>query len=196
MNEHIKGLADQFGRMGYRAYAIDLYDGQRATKTSEARALMGEAMADPDGLLDRMEIVLKAMRDDNPEARRATIGWCFGGGWSLQAAINSPELVDAAVVYYGQLETDPAALAPIDAPVLGVFASRDGWITPALVEEFEAAMKQAGKEVEIAMYEADHAFANPSGDRFQLEDARDAWGKTIDFLNKHLAADSGDAAGE
>ena len=61
--------------------------------------------------------------------QRACLGWCFGGGWSLQLAMAAPDL-DAAVIYYGRLITDPKQLAGIGAPVLGMFGDRDSGIPP------------------------------------------------------------------
>ena len=113
------------------------------------------------------------------------IGWCFGGGWALQDAIAHTE-VDAAVIYYGHPVTDPAVLASIDAPLLGVFANQDQAIPPAAVDEFVAALETAGKSIELYRYDAVHAFANPSNAKYDEAAAADAWAHVRAFLAKHL----------
>ena len=116
-----------------------------------------------------------------------TIGWCFGGGWSLAASLANPEAVDATVIYYGRLETDPARLAALASPVLGLFGSEDRGIPASSVREFEAALASLGKPAEIVIYDgANHAFANPSGGRYDPEAAQDAWAKTKAFFAEHL----------
>ncbi|MCA9691007.1 MAG: dienelactone hydrolase family protein [Nannocystaceae bacterium] len=185
LNDHIKHWADRLAADGYAALAIDLYGGEVATTPDEAMALMkavDEARA--------REVLTAAHRllGEDPRigaTRRGVIGWCFGGGWSLQHAIATPDL-DAAVIYYGRLVTDEAALARIHAPLLGVFADQDQGIPPAAVEEFRAAVERAGKSIELHRYPANHAFANPSSARYQQDAAADAWAKVRAFLQRTL----------
>lgn len=182
LNDHIRGWADRFAALGYRAIAVDLFDGKVATTPEQARKLIqsvDQAAADA-----KHAAVLKQLQA--PGRKVATIGWCFGGGQSLQASLAAPELVDATVIYYGPLVTDSARLSFLEGPVLGIFAKQDTSITPEKVKAFEQAMKQADKPVEIHMYDANHAFANPSGKAFNSEAAKDAWEVTKAFLDKHL----------
>jgi hypothetical protein len=134
------------------------------------------------------EVALATLRDahrylveEQDAERTACIGWCFGGGWSLKLAMAEPEL-DAAVIYYGRLVTDVEALSGIEAKVLGVFGERDGGIPPEAVAEFAAAMKEAGAELELHSYDAEHAFANPSSARYDAEHAAQAWAESRAFL--------------
>jgi carboxymethylenebutenolidase len=113
-----------------------------------------------------------------------TIGWCFGGGWSLNASIAEP--VNATVVYYGRVDRRPDQLGSLEGPVLGHFATRDRWINREMVGAFEKAMDGAGKSYTTYWYEADHAFANPSGGRYDAEDAKLAWERTLAFYRQHL----------
>jgi carboxymethylenebutenolidase len=110
------------------------------------------------------------------------IGWCFGGGWSLQTVLAHPDL-DGAIIYYGQLETDPAKLGAIKGQVLGVFGNKDKGIPPAKVDEFEAALKTAGVKATIYRYDAEHAFANPSNPKYDEKSAGDAWSHVLAFLD-------------
>ena len=112
---------------------------------------------------------------------RAVIGWCFGGGYSLQAALAIPQL-DGAIIYYGQLETDPAKLGVIKGRVLGIFGNQDKGIPPEKVNELEAALTQAGVRHEIFRYDAPHAFANPSNAKYDEKAAADAWTHVLAFL--------------
>ena len=120
-----------------------------------------------------------------PGQERACIGWCFGGGWSLRLAMAAPDL-DASVIYYGRLVTDAAKLKPIGARVLGVFGTQDRGIPPRSVRAFEAAMKEAKKDIQVLNYDANHAFANPSSARYDAKHAAAAWTRVRAFLREML----------
>lgn len=117
----------------------------------------------------------------------ATIGWCFGGGWSLDASIATP--VDATIIYHGRVDQPADRLARLRGALLGHFATRDQWINRPMVGGFERAMAQAGKPLTVYWYEADHAFANPTGARYDAEDAKLAWERSLAFLSQHLHPD-------
>ena len=121
---------------------------------------------------------LKKHPDGNGKV--ATIGWCFGGGMALQAALDRP--VDGTIVYYGNVARTADELKNLRGPVLGIFATEDQWINPAMVQGFEAEMKKAGKVLELHNYDANHAFANPTGQNYDAADARQAWDHTAAFL--------------
>jgi len=121
---------------------------------------------------------------DKVAGKLGTIGWCFGGGWSLNASIAAP--VEATVVYYGRVNRSAADLKSLKGPVLGQFATQDGWINKEMVEGFEAEMAKAGKSVENHWYEADHAFANPTSARYDEGDAKLAWQRTLAFFEANL----------
>jgi carboxymethylenebutenolidase len=95
--------------------------------------------------------------------------------------------MDATVMYYGQVVTESEELEGIDWPVLGIFAELDSGIPPETVGKFESALTKAGIENQIHIYSGvNHAFANPSGDRYAPEESKDAWSKTIEFLEQNL----------
>ncbi|MDQ3367836.1 MAG: dienelactone hydrolase family protein [Myxococcota bacterium] len=180
LNPNIEHWADRLASAGWAAVAVDLY-GRVATTRDEAMAAM--KAVDPAKakatIAAGLELLTKDPRISAPVT--ATIGWCFGGAWSLQAAIAQPEL-DGAIIYYGHLETDPTKLAPIKARLLGVFGTRDEGIPLAEVDKFEAALKQVGVRAEIHRYDAVHAFANPSNPKYDEASAADAWTKVLAFL--------------
>ncbi len=187
LNEHIQHWADRLAEDGYAALAVDLYGGVIAKTPDEAMAMMKnvdnkKALATLLAAHDFLE------KDPRIQAKRTgSIGWCFGGAWSLQLAMNEPDL-DAAVIYYGHLVTEPAELRPIKAELLGVFGDQDKAIPPETVNAFDAALGQAGVTRTIHRYDAQHGFANPSQPRYDEKSAADAWGKVRAFLRRKLAS--------
>jgi carboxymethylenebutenolidase len=184
-NDHIRHWTDRLAADGYAALAVDLYGGKTADDAGKANELM--KAVDPARAQEILSAAHRFLAEDPRIAakRRGVIGWCFGGGWSLQHAIATPDL-DAAVIYYGRLVTDPAELGKIHAPLLGVFGNKDKGIPPESVAEFAAALKGAGKTIELHQYDAEHGFANPSGARYDEKSAGDAWEHVRAFLRKHL----------
>ena len=185
LNDNIRHWSDRLASAGYAALAVDLYGGTVATTPDEAMAAMKSVDE------KKAKAVLQAAHeflgsDERVSvSKRGVIGWCFGGAWSLQHALATEDL-DVAVIYYGRLETDPAKLKAIKASVIGVFGNQDEGIPPAKVDEFEAALKEAGVKYEIHRYDANHAFANPSGGRYNHDAAAKAWKKVSAFLQAEL----------
>ena len=178
LNDQIKSVAAELGKQGYLALAVDLY-GKVATTPDEAKALMGAV--DPKAATDTVQSWLRWLKTETRATGKvATIGWCFSGGWSLNAALAEP--VDATAVYYGNVAKNAEDLAALRGPVLGHFAEKDQWINHAMVDGFAAAMQKAGKKLDAHWYDADHAFANPTGARYDEADAKLAWERTLAFL--------------
>jgi carboxymethylenebutenolidase len=183
LNANIEHWADRLASAGWAALAVDLYGGVVATEPDAAMAAMkavdnAKAAATITAAFDFLAKDPRVLA-----TKRAVIGWCFGGGWSLQTALAHPEL-DGAIIYYGQLETDPTKLSAIKARILGIFGTRDKGIPPEKVAEFEAALKQAGVRAEIHSYDAEHAFANPSNPKYDQTSAADAWKHVLAFLEQ------------
>ena len=187
LNDNVRDMARKLAGEGYIALAVDLYEGQVAESGESAREIMSAAMENDGRLEDNLRQAYGYLEAVESAERVGSIGWCFGGGWSLRTALLHPESLDAAVIYYGRLVTDGDELAKLQVPVLGLFGSEDGGIPVEMVRAFETAMNEAGKDVEIHIYEgADHAFANPTGNRYQAEAAEQAWAETTQFLSRHL----------
>jgi carboxymethylenebutenolidase len=184
LNDQIKAVAVELARQGIVALAVDLFQGRVVTNPEEARALVEKVK--PDEAADTLA-AWAAWARNHPDGNRrvGVVGWCFGGGWALNAATIAP--MEAAVVYYGRVNLPPDQLAHLKGPVLGHFARRDQYITADVVDGFERAMKQAGKPYTIYWYDAGHAFANPTGGNFSEVNAQLAWGRTLQFLKKELA---------
>src|SRR5260370_39963226 len=85
--------------------------------------------------------------------RIGSIGWCMGGGYSLDTALTEPQLA-ATVIHYGHLATEPSELKKINAPILGLFGGQDRGITPDDVKKFQQSMERLGKEIEVKVYRA------------------------------------------
>ncbi|MFB6079706.1 MAG: dienelactone hydrolase family protein [Haloferacaceae archaeon] len=187
LNENVEHMADVLAGHGYVVFAVDLYDGRVATNSSEAAALSGEVRANQDAAVATMGRAVAGLRDAPYTTDQvASLGWCFGGGQSLQLSLSGADL-NATVVYYGTLTTNRSTLRHVDGPVLGIFGAEDPVVDVATVHEFDRALGDLGVEREIHVYEgASHAFANPSGERFHPEATRDAWATTLRFLDENL----------
>jgi len=186
LNQNIKNMADLIAGEGYIVYAVDMYSGEVAKDAKTARNLMGKVFKDTKKAHQTLEQALQYLRGKGA-TRIAVWGWCFGGAWSLNASLAFPKEIDATVIYYGRLQTDKAKLKDLNMPILGIFGGKDTGIPLATVKEFESNLKDLKKDATIKIYpEASHAFANPSGTRYQEKSATDAWELTLKFLKKNL----------
>jgi len=186
LNDQVREEARKLAGEGYVALAVDLYRGRVATDSDEAHELsrgLPEDRARRDLLA--AYAYLAARKDVRPD-RIGSIGWCMGGGYSLQLALAEPRLA-AAVIYYGRLATDEETLAALQAPVLGLFGEEDRGIPAASVRAFEAALKKLDKPASIHLYPgAGHAFANATRPSYRKQAAEDAWGRTLGFFAEIL----------
>jgi carboxymethylenebutenolidase len=187
LNDWVKDQASKLADQGYVALAIDLYRGKVATSPEMGHELMRGV---PEDRAKRDLHAAFEFLQSQPNVKKnriGAIGWCMGGGYSLDVALQEPTLA-ADVINYGHLATDPAALKKINAPILGLFGGQDRGITPDDVHKFEAAMKQAGKKIDVKIYDdAGHAFENPNNkDGYRAADAADAWKRTVSFLAENL----------
>jgi len=185
LNDNMRMMARRLAGEGYRALAVDLYEGKVAADPQAARTYMMEVMNDRERGAANLAGAAAFLKQHHA-AKIGTIGWCFGGGWSLQAGLRMPEQVDAVVMYYGQPVTDRAQLSRLDAPLAGFFGLRDQGIPADSVRKMEQELKSLGKSVDIRFYDANHAFANPSGQAYDAAAANDAWTRTLDFFNRNL----------
>ena len=184
LNEYIQREAEKLEvETGFTVLALDLYDGKVTANPEEADKLMQGTSN------DRARAIIQAVINYAGKGSKIqTIGWCFGGGWSLQAAIMAGKQNAGCVMYYGMPETDVKKIKSISGPVLGVFATLDEWITPELASAFEKIMKENGKGINVLNYKANHAFANPSNPQYEKEFADDAHVKAVEFFKKNGAA--------
>jgi carboxymethylenebutenolidase len=187
LNDQVKEDTQKLAAQGFVALAVDLYRGKVATTADEAHELM-RGVPDDRGIRDlEAAFAYLAARPDVKPGKIGSVGWCMGGGWSIKLAMSEPKLA-ACAVNYGSLPTEAASIAKIKAPVLGNFGADDRGITPESVRAFDAAMKAAGKPVDVKIYDgAGHAFENPNNkDGYRPQAAADAWSRMEGFFKKTL----------
>jgi carboxymethylenebutenolidase len=186
LQDQIKGICDRFAAAGYEALAPDLYAGTVVPyhDTEAANREMSSL-----NFLDATDQTVRgaALFLKITGVKVAITGFCMGGAVAILGAIRVPEF-SAAVPFYGIPPANIAKPADIRVPLQGHFANEDDWCTPKAVDEFEAALKAAGKPAEIFRYDAKHGFMNEQRpDVHQRKAAELAWGRTLGFLKKHLA---------
>ena len=187
LNDWVKEEAQKFAEQGYVALAPDLYRGKVASDPNLAHEL-SRGLSQDQGVRDlKAAFDYLASRPDVRHGKIGSVGWCMGGGYSLQLAVNEPKLA-ACVVNYGSMPTDKDAIQRIRAPGLGNFGAEYHGITPAAVQAFEGAMKAEGKSIDVKEYDgAGHAFENPNNKAgYREAAAKDAWDRTLAFLNRTL----------
>ncbi|MES2863155.1 MAG: dienelactone hydrolase family protein [Bacteroidota bacterium] len=181
LNEYIKKQSDiLYNEMGgnVNVLAIDMYDGKVATSREDAAKYMQSATE------NRLEnIVNGALAYSGKKAKIASIGWCFGGAWSLKSAILSKKQAVGSVMYYGMPVKDVEKLKTLNCEVLGLFATEE-WISKKIIEEFATNMKTANKSLNYKIFEAAHAFANPSNAKFDEKAATEANAMAVKFLKE------------
>ena len=185
--DHIKDVCDRFAAEGFVALAPDLFHGKIAKSPDEAGKLMMAMRIDEAEKDLRGAIQYLLDHDATTGDKVGTVGFCMGGALSLYAATKNPQ-VGACVVFYGGHPNVKPDLPNLQAPVLGIFAERDGFVTPAVVRELERKLKELGKSVEVHIYPgADHAFFNDTRPEiYNADAAADAWRRTIEFLRLNL----------
>lgn len=188
LNDNVRAMADRLAGEGYIVLAVDLFGGKSATSPEQARQQMLRVVENPRAANENMRQAYEFVNSTAGAPRIGSLGWCFGGGWSLNTAMLFPDELDATVIYYGQVTDDEEKLRPIGSPILGLFGAQDQGISVESVQDFEAALERLRKNYDIHIYPgADHAFANPTGTAYNAAAAEDAWQKTVEFLELHLA---------
>ncbi len=189
LDESTQDLTRRLAAEGYIVVAIDLFGGETAVSPDTARKLEIEVFENPQLAADKIRQAYQFLKDTFGAPTVASIGFGFGGGWSLNAAMLLGEELSASVIYYGQVINDQEKLTAVQAPLLGLFADGDRVITKRSVLAFEVAMQALAKEFEIEIFtDVGRGFADPRSDRYQAETAALAWRRTLDFLGRHMGA--------
>jgi len=187
LNDNVKAMTRRLAGEGYVALAVDLYGGVTAETPERAQALMTALLAEPDATRQNLRQAYDYLEKYALAPRIATIGWCLGGGLSLQTALEYPNTLDAMVMYYGQVDTNRLRLATLEMPVLGFFGGEDASIPVRDVQAFRTTLFELRKSAEVLIVPGvGHAFANPSGGNYNEQAATEAWTKTLDFLEHNL----------
>jgi|KBSSwiStaDraftv2_1062776.scaffolds.fasta_scaffold106159_3 carboxymethylenebutenolidase len=204
LNDQIKHVADRLAEDGYMAIAVDLYRGKLGTDAGLAHELMrglneNWAVDVVSGAVAQLRAIEARERPALKGSARTrmpigTIGFCMGGRISLATALAGAD-VQAAVMYYGSVETDKGALAPLAVPLLGIYGNEDRGIPLDQIRAFQTALKEAGKDATVLVYPGvGHAFFNEERPSYDAEAAKDSWERTRMFLRKNLTPEAAGAA--
>lgn len=181
LNDYIKKQSDLLhAQLGGQVniLALDMYDGKVATTPQEA----GQYVR---GVVEtRLENIIKgAAAYAGGDAQIASMGWCFGGGWSLKSALICGKQNIGSVMYYGMPVKDLEKLKTLNSDVLGLFATEE-YISKTVIEEFATNMKAAGKKLDYKIFEAAHGFANPSNPRHDAAKSEEANALALRYLKE------------
>ena len=186
--DHIKEVCDRFAKAGFCALAPDLYHGDMTKSPDQAGKLMmalniAETEKDLRGAVDH--VLAHAACSSKTVG---TVGFCMGGQLSLYAACANPAKVGACVIYYGVHPNVKPDLKALKAPVLGFFAEKDGFVTPAVANELEGTIKAAGGKAEFHIYPGtDHAFFNDTRNEvYDANAANDTWDRMLKFYRANV----------
>ncbi|MDJ0754518.1 MAG: dienelactone hydrolase family protein [Ardenticatenaceae bacterium] len=188
LNHGMTVLADALAAEGYVVFAPDVYRGNLAQTVPYALWLrLGTPTDDVYADVDSALTWLRSREDVEPE-RVASMGFCFGGGHSLQLGMRQSENLALTIMYYGAVVTEPDLLRPLvdGQPVLGIFGAEDTSIPTQEVLEFEAALNSLNIENEITIYDGvGHAFLTEENYN-EAGAAGDAWQQTLAFLEENI----------
>lgn len=179
LNDHIRQEAEKYYYdLGEKVnvLALDMYDGQSTSNPQEASKLISSTKE------DRLVNIVKAGYTlAGSKAKVTSVGWCFGGSWSLRSAIIGGKNNVGSVIYYGMPVDNVNELKKLNSDVLGLFATETR-ISKEVIEKFAENMKTAGKGLEYKIFPGVHGFANPSNPKFDKENADVAYGMSLNYL--------------
>ena len=181
LNEYIRRQSDTFYKdlgENVNVLALDMYDGQVTADPKEAGKIMSTVKE------ERLTNIVKGgIMYAGKKAKIANVGWCFGGGWSLKSALIGGKHTIGSVMYYGMPVKDVKQLKTLNSDVLGLFATEER-ISKAIIEEFAANMKTAGKSLDYKIFNGVHGFANPSNPKYDEALSKEAYGLALAYLQK------------
>ena len=189
LQDRVRQLADDFAAEGYVTLAADLFQGRTGANRDENMALVGEAQANPDAMIANLDAAVAYLRGrSDVTGRVGAMGWCFGGGVALSFGLDGVNH-EATAIFYGRLVDDPEVVAALDHEVYGTFAALDGGPSPESVAAFEAALRAAGVEHDLHIYDdVNHGFwLRVDGDPdLRTAPAADAWQRLKAYLERTL----------
>jgi carboxymethylenebutenolidase len=183
---HIKGVCDRIANEGFVALAPDLFHGKTTQSPDEAGKMMMALRIDEAEKELRGAIQYLIGHPSVEPKKIGTIGFCMGGALSLFAASKNRE-VDACVVFYGGHPNVKPDLPNLRAPVLGIYAAKDTFVSQDVVQKLDAELARLGKRHDFHTYPGvDHAFFNETGKNYDATAATDAWRRAVEFLHREL----------
>lgn len=183
LTDDFKALAVHYAELGYLTIGADLMEGK--VSSGNLSALLRMMFLNKTKVESTAVSWVQWLRaNDQCTGKVGTLGWCFGGRWSLNTSIATP--VDATVIYYGTVDREAEDLAKLKGPVLGHFGTLDRIVNKESVEHFRAVMNALEKPLDLNFYNANHAFANPGTGWYDKGCATQADTRTAAFLKQHL----------
>jgi carboxymethylenebutenolidase len=185
---HIRDLAQKLAEQGFIVAVPDLFHGKIATEPNDAQRMMMMVTSNVDravkeiiGALD----AIKAMPNVEPK-KLGLMGFCMGGFLAYTVAARYPDLGVVVAFYGAGYDPTPEEVAQVNAPVLAIYGNHDPSIPMEQIEKIEHMYKETGKDITVKVYDAGHAFINPThGDGVEAA-AAEAWPLAIQFLRQHL----------
>ena len=189
LQDRVRQLADDFADEGYLTLAADLFQGRTGSSPQENMALVREAQADQPAMIANLNAAVAYLKSrSDVTGRVGAMGWCFGGGVALSFGLDGDNH-EATAIFYGRLVDDPEVVARLDHEVYGTFGALDNGPSPESVAGFEAALRAAGIENDLHVYDdVDHGFwLRVDGDpEARTAPAADAWQRLKAYLQRTL----------
>jgi carboxymethylenebutenolidase len=191
LNDSMRQWVQRYAAKGYRALAIDVFDGRKTGKQWLAQEIMGAI--DPEWVRYDVLAGLKYLKA--PNRKVATMGWGYGGWQSFQAALIAPNEVSATVIWYGPLDETEEAVRRLRAPVLGIYAKDDSIVPPPKVAGYERLMRRSLVRYSASNYAGQHGFADPQYPGYNPALAGDAWKEVDQFLETYIERGGAESGG-
>lgn len=186
LNDQARDWADRFAALGYRALAIDLYDGRHGKSWKHATSIMNsidQVWADSD-----IAASLSYLKDKKPKRKVVVLGWDYGATQALLATLHDPTAVAATITYYPtHLESNPTLIQALLSPVLIVVAERDEELSIKQVLDFKDGLSKTRVDFNVMGLDADRGFGNPQSDHYDATATATVWDVTQDFLSRYVA---------
>tara|TARA_B100001123_G_scaffold54259_3_gene57382 strand:- start:68334 stop:69131 length:798 start_codon:yes stop_codon:yes gene_type:complete len=187
--DRVRQVADDFAAEGYVTLAADLYEGQTGSNRDENITLMQAASGDMPKVVNNLNAAVTYLKErPDVTGRVGAMGWCFGGGMALSFGLDGDNH-DATAIFYGRLVDDPEILASMDHEVYGTFARLDSGPSPEQVTAFEGALRSAGIENDLHIYDdVNHGFWLRIDEDPNLRSTAglDAWERLKAYLDRTL----------
>jgi carboxymethylenebutenolidase len=188
LNDWVRSVAGRFAGIGYSALAIDLLSAQGGTAKfadpAQATAELGKIP--PEVYIANLKSGVGELQRRVPDKKVAVVGFCMGGGmvWQLLGS-GEPQLA-AAVPFYGPAPEHPDFSGSKNVAVLAFYGAQDTRVT-STEPIVKAALDKAGMVNNLVVEpDANHAFFNDTGDRYNATAASDAWRRVQDWFTKYI----------